>query len=202
MDIDLHKIYLIALVIISSLGLIGWAIEGIKMLKEYRNKKKVITRKKVEKVEKEKKTVTQLHTVELVQKTLRNIGCVPVTKVGDHVDIEFQYQGANFYFITKHNTMYADLYYVWWYGCPLDNLDELSAIQRAVNKTNLKGYGCTVVYTINQEENTVGVHCKCEMLFSPEITTLEDYLLAKLQESFLIRNIVVEEIKNTVKSYA
>ena len=54
------------------------------------------------------------------------------------------------------------------------------------------------MYTINQEENNIGVHSRCQMLFSPEISTLDDYLRAKLQELFKVRNNVVMEIRTEI----
>lgn len=139
-----------------------------------------------------------LHTKSLVMRTLRAIGCEPSINEEDENRIDFQYQGGNFFIITADNYLYVNLYFVWWYDAPLDNIDALSAIQKAVNNANCQPIGCNVMYTINKEDRIVGVHSRSQLLFSPDIKGLDRYLTTELQELFEVRNNVVMEIRTEI----
>ncbi len=137
-----------------------------------------------------------LHTKELVMRTLRAIGCDPSVNEVDENRIDFVYQGGSFFMIASDSSMFAYLFFVWWYDSPLDNIDALSAIQKAVNNANCSNISCNVMYTIDQENNLVGVHSRSQLLFSPDIRDLENYLVAKLQEMFSVRHDAVHDIQN------
>ena len=185
----------IILLILGVLALIGWVIQGVEMVNEYRRNKQLKNMKPQETQSSLQQQQEVLHTKDLVIRTLRAIGCEPSVNEEDENRIDFQYQGGNFFIITADGYVFTYLYFIWWYDAPLDNIDALSAIQKAVNNANCADIGCNVMYTINQEENNIGVHSRCQMLFSPEISTLEEYLRAKLQELFKVRNNVVMAIK-------
>ena len=140
-----------------------------------------------------------LHTKELIMRTLRAIGCNPSVKEEDEDQIEFEYQGGRFSIIAFDTSAFAYLFFVWWYNSPLDNIDALSAIQKAVNKANCRYIGCNVMYTFKQDENLVGVHSRSQLLFTPEVPHLDDYLVSKLQEMFRVRHDVVHDIQNELK---
>lgn len=139
-----------------------------------------------------------LHTKSLVMRTLRAIGCEPSVNEEDENRIDFQYQGGNFFIITADGYVFTYLYFVWWYDAPLDNIDALSAIQKAVNNANCQPIGCNVMYTINKEDRIVGVHSRSQLLFSPDIRGLDRYLTTELQELFEVRNNVVMEIRTEI----
>ena len=139
-----------------------------------------------------------LQTKDLVIRTLRAIGCEPSVNEGDENRIDFQYQGGNFFIITADGYVFTYLYFVWWYDAPLDNIDALSAIQKAVNNANCQPIGCNVMYTINKEDRIVGVHSRSQILFSPDIRGLDRYLTTELQELFEVRNNVVMEIRTEI----
>lgn len=140
-----------------------------------------------------------LHTKELIMRTLRAIGCNPSVNDEDKDQIEFEYQGGSFSIIAFDSNVFAYLFFVWWYDAPLDNIDALAAIQKAVNKANCRYIGCSVMYTIKQDENLVGVHSRSQLLFAPEVPDLGDYLVSKLQEMFRVRHDVVHDIQNELQ---
>ena len=168
------------------------------MLNEYRRNKKLKNMKPQETQSSPQQQQEVLHTKDLVMRTLRAIGCEPSVNEEDESRIDFQYQGGNFFMLTADRHLFTYLYFVWWYDAPLDNIDALSAIQKAVNNANCRNIGCNVMYTINQEENIIGVHSRSQMLFSPEISTLNEYLRSKLQELFEVRNNVVMAIRSEI----
>ena len=133
-------------------------------------------------------------TKELVARVFRNIGCDPRIDEVNENEIGFQYQGGNFFIQTSNDCLYVILYFVWWFDCPLDDLDTFSAIQKVVNKMNCGRATCTTLYTINEEERRVGVHCKKHFIFVPEIQNLETYLRSELHEMFWVRDFACNEI--------
>ena len=79
-----------------------------------------------------------------------------------------------------------------------NDIDALSAIQKAVNKANCKNIGCNVMYTIHQKEGIVRVHSRSQLLFLPDIRYLDLYLTEKLQELLKVRHDVVIAIRTEI----
>jgi hypothetical protein len=50
------------------------------------------------------------------------------------------------------------------------------------------------VYTINEEGNTVDVHCKSIFPFMPQMPNLEDYLRSELGDFFTAHHMVSSEM--------
>lgn len=188
----------IILLVIGILVLIGWVIQGVEMLNEYRRNKQLKNMKPQETQSSPQQQQEVLHTKDLVIRTLRAIGCEPSVNEEDENRIDFQYQGGNFFIITADGYVFTYLYFVWWYDAPLDNIDALSAIQKAVNNANCQSIGCNVMYTINKEDRIVGVHSRSQLLFSPDIRGLDRYLTKELQQLFEVRNNVVMEIRTEI----
>jgi len=188
----------IILLILGVLALIGWVIQGMEMVNEYRRNKQLKNMKPQETQSSLQQQQEVLQTKDLVIRTLRAIGCEPSVNEEDENRIDFQYQGGNFFIITADGYVFTYLYFVWWYDAPLDNIDALSAIQKAVNNANCQPIGCNVMYTINKEDRIVGVHSRSQLLFSPDIRGLDRYLTTELQELFEVRNNVVMEIRTEI----
>ncbi len=188
----------IILLILGVLALIGWVIQGVEMVNEYRRNKQLKNMKPQETQSSLQQQQEVLQTKDLVIRTLRAIGCEPSINEEDENRIDFQYQGGNFFIITADGYVFTYLYFVWWYDAPLDNIDALSAIQKAVNNANCQPIGCNVMYTINKEDRIVGVHSRSQILFSPDIRGLDRYLTTELQELFEVRNNVVMEIRTEI----
>ena len=139
-----------------------------------------------------------LSTKDLVMRTLRDIGCNPYVNEQDDNRIDFHYQGGYFFIATHDKLAFIDLYFAWWYDAPLDDIDALSAIQKAVNKANCKNIGCNVMYTIHQKEGIVRVHSRSQLLFLPDIRYMDLYLTEKLQELLKVRHDVVIAIRTEI----
>jgi len=170
----------------------------MEMVNEYRRNKQLKNMKPQETQSSLQQQQEVLQTKDLVIRTLRAIGCEPSVNEEDENRIDFQYQGGNFFIITADGYVFTYLYFVWWYDAPLDNIDALSAIQKAVNNANCQPIGCNVMYTINKEDRIVGVHSRSQLLFSPDIRGLDRYLTTELQELFEVRNNVVMEIRTEI----
>ena len=84
---------------------------------------------------------------------------------------------------------------MWWYHISTYcDLDEFAAMQKTINRINAH-VNCTVLYTINQEAEEIGVHSKKNMLFVRQIPGLKDYLVSVLNDFYNIRRDVLIEIE-------
>lgn len=134
----------------------------------------------------------------LVLETLGKMGCA----FDDEDDgiIRFSYQGAGFAIEAVDDCLFINVDYPWWHVLPMDgDLEDFAYMQKAVNMAN-HHYACNVFYTFNKEENLIGVHCKKNILFVPQIPNLEGYLASVLDSFFKTQREVMTEIeKNRIK---
>ena len=120
----------------------------------------------------------------LVMTITKELGCQPVADEEDEERIHFTYQGENFMIDTQKEGLFVCLYDTWWYEVSLSDLDEYSDARRAVNACNFN-YATSLVYTINEEENQMGIHCRSVFLLTAEIPNISDYFRSRLQDCFL-----------------
>ncbi len=131
------------------------------------------------------------NTRALVLRTLKNIGC---QKIEEEDRISFSFQNENFIIEAADECQFINVLDPWWYVSPIDDIENLSRIRKAVNQINLLHH-YTVVYSFNEEEKIIGVHTKRNMLFNAQITGLEDYMIATLNNFFTIQRDVLAEIE-------
>ena len=89
------------------------------------------------------------------------------------------YQGENLRIIASDDSRLIDIYDVWWYMAPLDDIDNLSLMHRAINDCNIRGKA-KLVYTYNEEEGVIGVHTQLHLLWTEGIPDLARYLKTSL----------------------
>ena len=82
----------------------------------------------------------------------------------------------------------------WWYEAPADDIDNLSLLIKAVNSCNYNKM-CTLVYTIDKESQTVGLHSIKTILWVEEIPYLKEYLCASLSDVLYMRNIFYDKME-------
>ena len=82
---------------------------------------------------------------------------------------------------------------MFWETAELYNIDEFSRLKKAINGANLN-FGVNTVYTINEEGNTIDVHCKSIIPFFPEISQLDNYLRTELNEFFHVHRYIEGEL--------
>ena len=129
----------------------------------------------------------------LLVKTLRKMGCEPVTEEGSE-KIWFDYQGEHFYVNASNDSLFITVYDAWWYQVEMDNIEEFARMQKTVNWMN--GWASsTVLYTIGHEKALGGVHLKRHMLFVDSIPELEQYLLGTLDDFFQLQRVFVTEME-------
>lgn len=146
-------------------------------------------------IQNERKTDMEvtMGTRELVFQTLRCIGCE--YREEEENRILFKYQGEPFMIIANDNSFFIDVYDNWWYSLSTYcEVDEFARLQKVINHVNAF-VNSTVLYTIHQESEQIGVHTKRNILFIPQIPEIESYLVSVLDDFFKTQRLVVTEIE-------
>lgn len=131
-------------------------------------------------------------TKDLFLETLTKMGCQYEIDP-DEGYISFGYQGENFVACATNEGFYVRIWDTYWGHVDLYNVDEFSRLRKAVNHANLNCATMTV-YTINEEGNTVDVHCKSIFPFIPQMPNLEGYLRNELGDFFTAHHMVSSEM--------
>lgn len=136
-------------------------------------------------------------TRDLVLETLREMGCEyeEGTEGENDIRIFFTYQGERFMIEADNECYFINIYDLWWHHMSTYcDVDEFAAMQKTINRINAHA-NCTVLYTINQEAEEIGVHSKKNMLFVRQIPDLKGYLISTLNDFFKVQRSVMTEIE-------
>lgn len=98
---------------------------------------------------------------ENVIKALEELGCQP------HIDkdyINVAYQGETFNIQADDDYSNITIYDPWWGGYSLDDKN-IESVKEAVNLCNINNCIPTMMYTINEAENQIGLHCRLNLNF-------------------------------------
>ena len=125
-------------------------------------------------------------TRELVQETLKNMGCQP--EINDADQIVFQYQGTRFFIDADNNIPFIQIFETWWASIGLTNPDA-ELLKVAINEANANSFP-TVLYSEDKEHNLLGVHCRLRTVFTADLPNLEDLMKALLNSFFQTNQVV------------
>ncbi len=131
-------------------------------------------------------------TRDLFLETLTKIGC-QYEIIPDDGNICFGYQGENFVASATNQGLYVHVWDTYWGQVELYDVDEFSRLRKAINHSNLNCATMTV-YTINEEGNTVDVHCKSTFPFMSQMPNLDIYLRSELGDFFNAHRLVGNEM--------
>lgn len=95
-------------------------------------------------------------------------------------DINFKYQGENLQILADDGKKYILIRDLWWYSAPLDDIENLAILHRAVNECNYENAFAIIAYTQDTRDNTINLHTFRTMLWIPEIPDTEQYFLSSL----------------------
>lgn len=119
---------------------------------------------------------------DLTLQILRRLNC-QYQEDKEHGSIYFQYQGGHF--ITfANNQNFVNIGFLNWRELPLDDLDAVATMQRAVNHVNNTACYATAFYSIDTDEGTMTVNAKCSGILTEAIPQIDDYYQALLQSLF------------------
>ena len=132
-------------------------------------------------------------TKELFLDTLKKLGCPYEVDEEDEERFHFNYKGEHFLVDVNNKTPYVFVWDTFWYSVELEDLDQVSRLRKVINDANMQ-YGTITVYTMDEENDKMYVHCKSTFLFVSEISYLERYLKTELNTYFMIHQFVYTEL--------
>ena len=94
-------------------------------------------------------------------------------------NVIFKIDGDWFRILTSDDAKFLFLQQICWYEAPLNDIENLELIKRAVNYLN-RTTTIKYVYSYNDEQNTVTLHSMIDMLWIPEIPDIDQYFLVAL----------------------
>lgn len=136
-------------------------------------------------------TIPPLRTRDLFLQTLTAIGCQ--YEIDEHDRVCFAYQGEHFVAETDNDHAYVGIYDFAWGSVKLSDIDEISRLRRAINEANWQN-SVTTIFSINDEDNEMVVHCKTTIVFVSQLHDLQGYLRLELSEFFRAHNLVGNEM--------
>ena len=129
-------------------------------------------------------------TRDLFLETLTKIGCQ--YELGEEEDdnhIYFAFQGENFIVDASNDLQYIHIWDMHWAHINLYDSKEFARLKQVINSSNINN-SVTAIYTVDEEEKSVGVHCKSVIRFTPDIQSIEDYLKLELSDFFHVHRYV------------
>ena len=139
----------------------------------------------------DERTITRL-----VTSTLRKIGCdYEIEQRGNINWIRFIFQGEHFTIDCNDDNYYINIYDTWWYEISIySDIEEIADLHKVINIVNRQA-NCTLLYTVNEETEQIGVHSKKNMLFISQIPDLDLYLKSAFSEFFKVQRSVQTELE-------
>ena len=132
----------------------------------------------------------------LVLSTLRKIGCdYEIEQRGNINYIRFIFQGEHFTIDCNDDNYFINIYDTWWYEISTySDIEEIADLRKVINLANRQA-NCTLIYTVNEESELIGVHSKKNMLFISQIPELDLYLKSAFNEFFKAQRFVLTELE-------
>ena len=132
----------------------------------------------------------------LVRSTLRKIGCEPETETKENTThVFFTYQGERFTIECNDSCRFIVIYDTWWHELSTySEVEEIADLHKTINVANQYA-SCTVIYTVNQEMEQIGVHSRRNVLFIPQIPDIDHYLISVLNDFFKVQRFVLAELE-------
>ena len=141
----------------------------------------------------EEKQAGPPHTRDLCIELLKQLNCEVSVAEEDENRLCFQYQGELFVIDARNESFFIDIWDPRWYIVPLDDLEQMSNVRKAINTINNYS-GTTIVYSIEEEGQKFVLHSKRQCILTKEIPHVKEYLRALLNDFFTVHNRLREEI--------
>lgn len=167
------------------IAVIALSVWPVVYLLYFRRKHKELTDRLTE------KDLDDIPTQDLVITVLQAIGCQPQLNEENHIC--FKYQGEEFYIATQEDSRFIVIWNPWWGTSEITN-NALPYLKEIVNLVNVDSI-VTTVYTTDDEQQNVGFHSKCHILFTPNEAPLDEYLKAVLDQFFATHDVIKDNFK-------
>lgn len=132
---------------------------------------------------------------ELCKAILHDLNCKTEEDEEEGSDrLAFKFQGETFCIIVSDDCLLATIYDFSWGSVELDDIDEVSRVRKIINEINFQYGGHTLFYTMDTDNNRMVVHTKRQILLTPEIPNLDNYMTAMLSGFFEVQRAMAHEL--------
>ena len=133
------------------------------------------------------------HTKDLCIELLKQLNCEVFVSEEEENRLDFKYQGEHFIIDATNESFFINIWDPGWYVVPLDDLEQMSNVRKAINTINTHG-GVTIFYSIEEEGQKFVLHSKRQCILTKDIPQVKEYLKALLGDFFTAQNKLREEI--------
>ena len=141
----------------------------------------------------EEKQAGPPHTKDLCIELLKQLNCKAAVAEEDENRLCFQYQGELFVIDASNESFFIDIWDPRWYIVPLDDLEQMSNVRKAINTINNYS-GTTIVYCIEEEEQKFVLHSKRQCILPKDLPNVKEHLSALLNDFFTVKLWLSEQI--------
>ena len=137
-----------------------------------------------------------LQTRELIINVLKKLGCAAEIETrAESIWVYFTYQGEKFTIECNDSCLFIVIYDTWWYQMSIySDVEDIANLHKVINFVNQHA-NVTLIHTVNQEIEEIGVHSKRNILFISQIPEIDQYLVSVLNEFFKVQRYVVTELE-------
>ena len=141
----------------------------------------------------EEKQAGPPRTKDLCIELLKQLNCKAAVAEEDENRLCFQYQGELFVIDTSNESFFIDIWDPRWYIVPLDDLEQMSNVRKAINTINNYS-GTTIVYCIEEEGQKFVLHSKRQCILPKDLPNVKEHLSALLNDFFTVKLWLSEQI--------
>ena len=133
------------------------------------------------------------HTKDLCIELLKQLNCEVFVSEEEENRLDFNYQGEHFIIDATNESFFINIWDPGWYVVPLDDLEQMSNVRKAVNTINNYS-GTTIVYYIEEEGQKFILHSKRQCILPKDLPHVKEYLRALLDDFFDVQKWLSKEI--------
>ena len=141
----------------------------------------------------EEKQEEPTHTKDLCIELLKQLNCEVFVSEEEENRLDFKYQGEHFIIDATNESFFINIWDPGWYVVPLDDLEQMSNVRKAVNTINNYS-GTTIVYYIEEEGQKFILHSKRQCILPKDLPHVKEYLRALLDDFFAVQKWLSKEI--------
>lgn len=149
-------------------------------------------------IQQEEKQEEPPHTKDLCIELLKQLNCEVFVSEEEENRLDFKYQGEHFIIDATNESFFINIWDPGWYVVPLDDLEQMSNVRKAVNTINNYS-GTTIVYYIEEEGQKFILHSKRQCILPKDLPHVKEYLMALLDDFFAVQKWLSKEIETQNK---
>ena len=144
-------------------------------------------------MQQEEKQEEPPHTRDLCIELLKQLNCEVSVEEEDENRLYFEYHGEHFIIDATNESFFINIWDPRWYIVPLDDLEQMSNVRKAINTINNYS-GTTIVYCIEEEEQKFVLHSKRQCILPKDLPNVKEHLSALLNDFFTVKLWLSEQI--------